>query len=134
MIDNRAIIDAGRPVAPPMPGPPAGKVSRIAIGITHPGLADAIKNGVIYLIVQDLADANVKRWADVFIPMQILGEDKGKALEKGAAVTASAPLYGIKPGRCEVIGRTTVAGGDSDMLFLILDATGPSINREERDA
>lgn len=127
MINGNGVAAAERP----KPGPPAGKVSTIAIGITHAGLADAVKNEVIYLIVKDLADEHVKRWADVFIPMQIGDEDQGKALERGAELEASSAIYGINPQQCQVIGRTTVAGAGSTMLYLIIDASGRMFDRSE---
>ena len=106
-------------------------VSPTAVGITHPGLADAVENGALQLLVRDLTDANVKRWADVFIPMQVDGERRGEELPKGATLVASAPLYGIEHEAVEVIGRTVVVTPGGQLVVLFVDATGPSLDRKE---
>lgn len=110
-----------------------GSVSPTAIGVTHPGLADALETGVLHLIVKDLADRNVKRWADVFIPMEIQPAYQGRALVAGEHLEAAAPLYGIRPERVKVIGRTTIDYPTGETLFLIVDASGQPAVTAERD-
>ena len=103
------------------------KVSPTAAGITHPGLADALANGVFELTLKSLADPHLGRWADVLIPMPIALAEEGKILKRGDELEVSSPVYGIEPERCRVIARTTIAGPEGAELVLLVDASGPTI-------